>query len=159
MSLYTLTGDFLKIQELAESSESAEVFADTLESIEMAIEDKVENTAKVIRNLESQVVALKDEEKRFSERRKPIENSIKRLKENLYTSMIVTGKRKVEAGTFKVSIAKNPASLSVDESLLPHEFFVPQPPKVDNALVKSALKDGVDVPGASLVQGEGVRIK
>lgn len=44
-----------------------------------------------------------------------------------------------------------------DEALIPEEFLVqPQPPKPrpDLAAIKTAIKSGRDVPGATLVQGE-----
>lgn len=159
-NLYELTNDFLEIQYLAEITEDEQKFMDTLESLEMAIEDKLENTAKVIKNIEAQITALKVEETRLSNRRKPLQNSVIRLKDNVFQSMKVTNKRKIVAGTFQFSIAKNPATLNIkDESEIPEEFFVLKPAILDKAKVKSYLKSGGKIVGAELIQTEGVRIK
>ncbi len=54
---------------------------DTLESIEGAIEEKVEAIHRLYRNMQADIDALKAEEKRLSEKRKVLENEQKRLKE------------------------------------------------------------------------------
>lgn len=156
-TLYELTGSFTQVQQLIE--EGADL-TDTLESIEMVIEDKLEGYGKVIRNLEGDIASYKAEEKRLADRRKTIENGLKRIKDSAYENLKNTGKKSVDAGTFKFSIAKNPAAVQVvDESLIPKDFFVTPSPQLDKTALKEALKTGVEVTGASLVQGESLRIK
>ena len=46
-----------------------------------------------------------------------------------------------------------------DERILPEDYLIQQPPKVDKTLLKEALKNGVEVPGAELKQTEGLRIR
>lgn len=156
-TLYELTGSFTQVQQLIE--EGADL-TDTLESIEMVIEDKLEGYGKVIRNLEGDIASYKAEEKRLADRRKTIENGLKRIKDSAYENLKNTGKKSVDAGTFKFSIAKNPAAVKVlDESLIPIDFFVTPEPSLDNKALKDALKNGVEVTGAALVQGESLQIK
>ncbi|MGF9978706.1 siphovirus Gp157 family protein [Viridibacillus arvi] len=155
-SLYELTGSFIHIQNLIEDGED---FADTLESLEMAYEDKLEGYGKVIRNLEGDIASYKSEEKRLNDRRKVLENGLARIKAAAFDSLKATGLKTVEAGTFKFSVNKSQASLSVtDQSLIPKLYFIEQEPKLDTALLKEAVKNG-EVPGASLTQGEYLKIK
>src|SRR5690606_32690570 len=70
MNLYELTGAYLQIQNMIE--EGAEGLEDTLESLNDAIEDKAEGYGKIIRNLEAQANALREEEKRLADRRRSI---------------------------------------------------------------------------------------
>ena len=61
---------------------------------------------------------------------------------------------------FNFSIQKNPVSVNItDENILPEDYLIPQPPKVDKSSLKEALKNGIEVPGAELKQTEGLRIR
>ena len=41
---------------------------------------------------------------------------------------------------------------------IPAEYYVTPDPVMSKSLIKDALQDGVDVPGASLVRNEHIRI-
>ena len=85
---------------------------------------------------------------------------MKWLKTYLEDNMKLTGKTKFKSGMFNFSIQKNPASVNIiDENILPKDFLIPQPPKVDKTALKDVLKTGVEVPGAELKQTEGLRIR
>lgn len=157
MNLYELS---LSFQEVQNMDLDPEVMQDTLDSIEDAIENKAENIAKLIRNLESDVAAYKEEEDRLKTKRQATENKVKWLKTYLEDNMKLTGKTKFKSGMFNFSIQKNPASVNItDEKIIPEEFLIQQPPKVDKTSLKEILKRGIEVPGAELKQTEGLRIR
>lgn len=157
MNLYELS---LSFQEVQNMDLDPEVMKDTLDSIEDAIENKAENIAKLIRNLESDESAYKEEEDRLKTKRQATENKVKWLKTYLEDNMKLTGKTKFKSGMFNFSIQKNPASVNItDEKIIPGEFLIPQPPKVDKTSLKEILKRGIEVPGAELKQTEGLRIR
>ena len=157
MNLYELS---LAFQDVQNMDLDPEVMKDTLDSIEDAIENKAENIAKLIRNLESDVAAYKEEEDRLKTKRQATENKVKWLKTYLEDNMKLTGKTKFKSGMFNFSIQKNPASVNItDEKIIPGEFLIPQPPKVDKTSLKEILKRGIEVPGAELKQTEGLRIR
>lgn len=157
MNLYELS---LSFQEVQNMDLDPEVMKDTLDSIEDAIENKAENIAKLIRNLESDVSAYKEEEDRLKTKRQATENKVKWLKTYLEDNMKLTGKTKFKSGMFNFSIQKNPASVNItDERIIPEEFLIQQPPKVDKTSLKEILKRGIEVPGAELKQTEGLRIR
>lgn len=157
MNLYELS---LSFQEVQNMDLDPEVMQDTLDSIEDAIENKAENIAKLIRNLESDVSAYKEEEDRLKTKRQATENKVKWLKTYLEDNMKLTGKTKFKSGMFNFSIQKNPASVNItDEKIIPEEFLIQQPPKVDKTSLKEILKRGIEVPGAELKQTEGLRIR
>lgn len=157
MNLYELS---LSFQEVQNMDLDPEVMQDTLDSIEDAIENKAENIAKLIRNLESDVSAYKEEEDRLKTKRQATENKVKWLKTYLEDNMKLTGKTKFKSGMFNFSIQKNPASVNItDEKAIPEEFLIQQPPKVDKTSLKEILKRGIEVPGAELKQTEGLRIR
>ena len=157
MNLYELSTAFQQVQNM---ELDPEVMQDTLDSIEDAIESKAENIAKLVRNLESDVSAYKEEEDRLKTKRQATENKVKWLKTYLEDNMKLTGKTKFKSGMFNFSIQKNPASVNItDEKAIPEEFLIQQPPKVDKTSLKEILKSGIEVPGAELKQTEGLRIR
>lgn len=157
MNLYELSVAFQEVQNM---ELDPEVMKDTLDSINDAIENKAENIAKLIRNLESDVSAYKEEEDRLKTKRQATENKVKWLKTYLEDNMKLTGKTKFKSGMFNFSIQKNPVSVNItDERIIPEEFLIQQPPKVDKTSLKEVLKNEIEVPGAELKQTEGLRIR
>lgn len=157
MNLYELSQNYLAVQDM---DLEPEVLKDTLDSIEEAFEDKAENIAKWIRNLEADKKAFEEEEKRFKEKKQAADNRIKSLKLYLEDNMRLTGKTKFKAGFFSFAIQNNPPCVEVfDEALIPKQFLIAQPVKIDRAWIKELLKAGEEVPGAELKQTEGLRIR
>jgi hypothetical protein len=159
MKLYELTANYNQLLEMAEEMDT-DTLKDTLESIQEAIEDKAENIGKLIRCLEADCKAIKEEEQRLADRRKSIENKIIGTKEYLFNQMEVSGIDKVKRPTLTVSIQNNPPSVEIaDESLIPSDYMLPQPSKIDKKAILTALKDGLIIEGCSMKQGRGLRIK
>ncbi|GKV69827.1 hypothetical protein NCCP2716_23250 [Sporosarcina sp. NCCP-2716] len=157
-TLYELQGMYAQLQQLIE--DGGEGLEDTLESVEGALEEKLESYAMVIRNIESDVDGLKAEEKRLADRRKSMENGIKRMKTAMQDAMSSTGERKIKGEKFTFTIQKNPPSLKVlDESVIPSEFFIPAAPSLDKKAVMELLKSGQEVAGTQITQGESLRIR
>lgn len=157
MNLYELSTAFQQVQNM---DLDPEVMQDTLDSIGGTFENKAENMAKLIRNLESDRLAYKEEEDRLKTKRQAVENKLEWLKTYLKDCMKLTGKTKFKSGVFKFSIQKNPVSVNItNKKIIPEDYLIPQPPKVNNTTLKKALKDGIEVPGAELKQTEGLRIR
>lgn len=159
MRLYELVNDYKRVLELADELDQATLL-DTLDAIQESIEDKAENTAKLIRSWEVEANAIREEEKRLAERRKAVENRIQSLKMYLQIQMEIAGIDKVKRPTLTVSIRNNPPSVNViDETAIPPNYMIQQPPKISKADIAKALKNGEFVPGAELVQTKGVSIR
>ena len=72
----------------------------------------------------------------------------------------MSGKTKFKAGVFNFAIQNNPPSVEIyDETLIPEQYLVEQPAKIDKAGIKELLKQGEEVPGAELKQTKGLRIR
>lgn len=139
-----------------------EVIADTLEAESGDLMEKGTNVAKMFRNLESMAEQIKVEEERLAARRKAIENRAASLKQYLHSNMEKAGISKIESPWFVISIKQNPESVAVeDEDSIPRDFFkeIPATFKLDKVLVKTALKDGYNVPGCHLQRGTRLEIK
>lgn len=163
-SIYELTADYLQILEMMEDPElDPQTLADTMEGVEGELEIKAENYARVMKNLEGDVAALKAEETRLSEKRKTIENNIKRMKQTLQSMMTITGKTKFKTELFSFGIQKNAPSVIIDASdinNIPPDFLKFKDPEVDKTKIKEAIQGGADLSGiAHLEQTESLRIR
>ena len=146
MRLYELTEQWDTVFNMMEDGETdGQVIFDTLESIEGEIEDKADNYARMIRNLQASVDVLKAEEERLYQRRKSTENHIQRLKANLQANLEFIGKTKFKTDLFSFSVAKNggkqPLSITDNLDEIPGKYLIPQPPKVNNDAVRELLKE------------------
>lgn len=159
MKLYELTQNYVQLLEVAEEIES-DALVDTLEALQDAIEDKAENIAKLIKNLEADAKIIKEEEQRLAERRRAIEAKVDKLKMYLQEQLETAGIEKVKRPTITVAIQVNPPSVDViDETAIPSDFLIPQAPKLDKRSILERLKKGEAIPGVTLKQTKGVRIR
>ena len=123
-NLYQLTNNYETVLNmLYDEDADEEMILDTLEAIEGEIEDKADNYAKIIKELEAKQNARKEEAKRLTESAKVFENRVKALKSNLFNSMKATGKTKFTTDLFSFNIAKNGGkqTLTIDGEV-PEEY-------------------------------------
>lgn len=163
MTLYELTGQLVELMEMAEDEEiSAEAIKDTLEGLEGELEDKADGYARVIKSLESEAKALKEEEKRIANRRSVLENNAGRMKKALEEAMISTGKKNFKTLLFSFGIQKNGGKQSI---VMDTEDFTKIPKKyrlttANMEAIREALEDGRKLGFAHLApRGEGLRIR
>lgn len=158
MNLYKLTQNYQNVLEIAEQLD-AETLKDTLDSIDEAINDKVENTAYVIKTLEANVDAYASEIKRMQAAKSAMENNAKNLKLYIQESMEKVGLDKVQGNLIKVAIQKNQPSVVVTDEKKLSKYFIEQPPQLNKTILKEDLKNGVKVDGAELQSTRSIRIR
>lgn len=159
-TLYQLTGDLLTLQQMIE--DGTEGLQDTLESIQLSVEEKLEGYAMVIKNIESDVDGLKAEEKRLADRRKRMENEIQRMKDSMAQALETIepdkkGTKRLKTEKFTFSFRKSTSVQIVDETKIPEEFF-----KVERTISRSELTARLkehEIPGAELVEKQSLQIK
>lgn len=160
MNLYDLTDNFNKVYNQIQSGEDSEVYLDTLNSIEDAIEEKAIGYAKVIKNIESDNQALAEEIKRLQGRKASNENAIKNLKSNLQDSMEQTGKTVFKTPLFSFGIQNNKESTNIiDETKIPEHYFNEQPKKLDKRRLLEDMQNGEEIEGADIKQTRSLRIR
>lgn len=161
MTLYELTNQYEFLMNcLYDEDYDEETLIDTLEGIEGEIEDKADGYARILKQMEKDAAAYKEEEERMAALRRTLENRHKFLKDRLYQMMKATGKAKFKTNLFSFGIQKNPPSLVIDNpDDIPRKYMIPQEPKVDTAAIKDLLKTGTTVSFAHLEQGERVNIR
>ena len=160
-TLYELTNEFKELLFLAETEDLDEqTLADTLESLGYELEDKADGYAKVMRELEGQADTLKSEIGRLSNRKRLIENNIKRMKSSLYEAMKISDKTKIKTDLFSFNIAKNGGKQALDiYDTVPEEYSVVKL-EPDKDKIRQALESGEELPFAILQErGESLRIR
>lgn len=155
-TLYELTGQFLEIYNMDIDDETK---LDTLEAIDWTndYETKVEGYVKVIKSLEADIEARKNEKKRLDGLNKSDQTKIDNLKAALAVSMTETGQTKVDTTLFKVGFRKSEAVV-VDETKLPKKYQVATY-KPDKKTLKELLKSGKHIKGAVLEERSNLSIR
>lgn len=163
-SLYELAHDYAELERLAESGElDPKMIADTLEGLAGTIEVKTINVAKFVRNLRVIAAAKREAGKAMLAGGDRLDKRADSLEQYLLMNLQFIGLQKVESPELTVSIRKNPPAVVIDdEAQVPQEYIVvppPPAPRPDREAIKRALKDGADVPGCRLTQGERLEIR
>lgn len=131
--------------------------AENLDALEVERTAKLEAVACFVKDLEADAAAIRAEEKALAERRQVKERKAERMRAYIADSMAMLGDTKLETARVALSFRRSEA-VELDEALLPSEWFViKQSP--DKAGIKKALKAGVHVAGAQLVERQNLQIK
>lgn len=155
-TLYELTGIYQQIYDLDMDDETKQ---DTLDSIDWNedYENKVEGYVKVIKNLDADIEARKNEIERLRKLNDADNSKKERMKEAVKESMELTGHDRVDTPLFKVSFRKSEA-VEVDDLLLPEAYKVATY-KPDKKRLKEDLKNGLEILGAELVERKNLSIR
>ena len=139
-TLYEIDEEILNCVDM-ETGEIIDV--ERLGQLQLAREDKVEGIALWIKNLLSDVDAIKSEEEKLAQRRKANENKAKNLKE--YLSKFLNG-QKFKTPKVSISYRKSESVEVTDLSKLDDDYLKFAEPTVDKTKVKKALKAGTVLP-------------
>lgn len=155
-TLYELTGQFLDIYNMDLDDETKQ---DTLDSIDWNedYENKVEGYIKVIKNLDADIEARKNEMDRLKKLNDADKAKKERMKATLEESMELTGHDRVDTALFKVSFRRSKA-VEVDMVLLPDEYKKVEY-KTDKTALKRLLTNGQEIAGATLVENKNLSIR
>ncbi|MBU4609185.1 siphovirus Gp157 family protein [Achromobacter sp. GG226] len=160
--LYVLAAERRQqLDAIADLDLADDVLADTLESIEGDLEEKAQHIVAYVRDLEGDAEKIKKAEAEMAARRKAIESRVARIRAYVLDTMVKNGIKKIPCSWFVISVAKSPPAVEIfDADKLPRDYFAePPPPVPSKTLIKKAIEDGFEVPGARLTQGVRLAIK
>lgn len=157
-SLFEMTAAFRwQVAELENSDMSHETIADTIEAMQYPIEVKGANVAAYALTLDAEIAALREIEDKVAAKRKARENAASRLRAYLKNNMAACGITEIKAldGTFTVKLFRERDAVVIidSENLIPQDYMRQKeapPPAPDKALIKMAISDGFNVPGAHI---------
>lgn len=148
-----------RILETVDTETGEIIDLERLEQLQMERDKKIEGIACWIKNLESDADALKAQKQAFADRQKAAENKAASLKQ--FLAQYLAG-QKFTAPTVAISFRKS-ESVQIDDIHAIADFsadYVKYPePTADKTAIKKALKEGIAVPGARLVENNNIQIK
>lgn len=163
-NLYEINERYSKALALLEDGTfDLETIADTLEAIEGEREEKAKNVAGYIGNLAAQTQAIDQAIKNMTHRKKVLQNKTENLKAYLLANMVAADITKIESPYFAITVKNNPPRMVIDSEIdISSDYYSVRTVEIkeyDKTTMKQDLKNGVDVKGAHLEQGQRVEIK
>lgn len=162
LTLYQIAAEHRSLADTLQNMDLDEqTVADTLQA-ESGLVEKSQSVAFVIRNLEAFADSVKAEADAMADRAKRVRARADAVKKYLHQCMNMAGVQKIEHPQFTITVRKNPDSVQIDGlDLIPKDYMreIPAKYEPDKTLIKKAIKDGFEVPGASLVSSERLEIK
>lgn len=146
LSLYEITNAFTSLMETEDITE--DVKENIKQELTLLLQQKSQNIIGYAKNIELTIDAMKSEEKRLSDKRKALENTLVRYKDYVKECMEANGFTKIETGLGTLSIAKNPISVVVEnENAVPDDFKTEVTTiKIDKTKIKDNFKETGEIP-------------
>lgn len=129
-----------------------------LNNLKMQRDEKIENIAKWIKNLDSDIQQLKAQKDLFAQRQKVAENKRDSLKRYLSTFLENT-KWEAKDKSVAISFRKSEAVKIINEAIIPKKWFIKQDPKLDKVGIKEQLKLGKKIKGTELEIKQNIQVK
>jgi len=138
--------------------ETGEIVGDTsaLDDLQIQREEKIENIALFIKNLKAEAEAIQNEERKLKSRRQACENHADWLKKYLANNL---QGEKFKSARVSISWRKSQAVEVEDVWKLPAEYIRMADPEPKKTEIKEALKQGIEIPGAELVDNLSMTIR
>ena len=143
-----------------ETGEVSEDVLEELEQMQIARVEKLGNIGAYIKNLESDVAAIKAERDNLKKRMDAKQRKAERLRDYVSTSLLANGETKMETARVKFSFRSSERVEIRDEEKIPKQYLketISYSP--DKESIKKALKAGEEVAGCEIVQNQNLQIK
>jgi hypothetical protein len=136
--------------------ETGEVDSDKLDSLMLERNTKIENIALWIKQLRSEAAMLKAEKQAFEARQRSKNARADSLEKYLYSAL---DGQKFETTRACVSFRTSKVVNITDYTKIPDDYLRYKEPEADKVKIKAAIKDGISVPGAELVDSVSMNLK
>ncbi len=137
-------------------TEKVELF---LSNLQVEKEVKLDNYGRYIKNLEAEAKALEEQEKIFKQRRQRLERKAEWFKKAVVSSLMLSGDKKFESLNVVFSTRKT-QKVEVDEKVLDKRYMREKVEySADKELIKQAIANGEEVPGAWIVTNINLTVK
>ena len=134
-----------------------QTFIDTLEA--MGVNDKIDNLCDMFQQYKADEKMLDEEIKRLAAKKKATQNGQKWIKDVVDRILKAQGKVKEKTPFYSVYYSK-PKSVNItDFDRLPNDFKNFLDPTPDKISIKESLMQGIEVPGAELIENQSIVIR
>jgi hypothetical protein len=159
-SLFNITA---RAQQLALALEEGELTPDLENELVINQNDlqiKAENYAYAIKSLEGDVSIIDEEIKRLRALKEAKTNAIERMKEAVENAFKIYGITEVKSPTLKLSLRRSESVEVINQDQLPECFVKAKTTYTpDKLAIKDAIKSGLTVEGAVIVENLNLQIK
>lgn len=164
MGLYEIDKRYMEVldQGFSVDEDTGEILfdAENIDKLDDQFNEKVDNIACFIKDLNGLNDSIANEIKALQERKKQNDAKVDRLKGYLQSSMQLRNLNKLETTRNKLSFRKSVSVMVEDESLIDEDLFtVKVEKKLDKNKVKALLKEGIEVDGCKLQENINLQIK
>ena len=162
MHLYEYTAQHQKaLVELNDLDLPDDVVADTLNALVGEIEEKTKSVVAYMRNLNADVVAMKNAEQEIKQRRNRIERRIAWMDNYVLTNMQANNITEISCPYFLIKPRKNPPAVNITNAdEIPKKYVTEVVSfKINKTEIKEDIQAGEVVAGAELSQGWRLDIK
>ena len=143
--------------------ETGEVKAENvnkLKELQEARDQKLDNLGAFIKNLTSDVEAMKAEKDILDKRIKTKQNKIEWLKSYVASDLLANNQEKFESSRVVFSFRKSVSVSIPDETKIPKKYFKKvTTEKLDREGIGKLLKEGHTIRGAELIEKQNLQIK
>lgn len=152
-SIYQLNQEMMILLDLDQDDQAVQ---DTIEGLQMMVEEKCVNIIKYIKHLEDESEKIKTEIERLKSMEVDTNKQIDRLKDSVLNAMQINDLDKIDDSIYPIKKTKPRQSVDVfDESLIPTQFVKEKVTRtISKTDITKAIKAGEDVGGARLVDGK-----
>ena len=163
MKLFDITSQLLQLENALENAEGVEESTlieaqEYLDGLKLERTEKIENCVALLKNWDALETAIKAEETALKARRESLERRAIWLKH--YIGFCLQPGEKFESARCKVSWRKSELVEITNEVNVPDEYTEEVvTKKINKALIKNAIKNGLEVPGAELIKKNNLVIK
>lgn len=163
-NLYELSAEyaaFLDAYDNASCDEEAAEILQSLVDIHGGLEEKADSYARLIKNVEADAKAYKDESDRLDRKSMASRNLANRLKLAMLDAMRLTGQTEIKTSIGKWRVQMNPVSCEVvNIDAVPMEYHIRQEDKIDKkGLIDHYKATGELVDGVEFRQEQGIRFR
>jgi len=157
-SLYALTNEFQQLADMDADNDAdfAAALADTLDANSSQLEDKIEATIIVARQLDADAEAHDAEIKRLMARKKTLERNAQAFRDRVLWAMESTGREELTHQLFTITRVKPRVTCDVEHAdQVPEQYtkLIPESRQPVKSDILKALQAGNEVPGCRLSEG------
>lgn len=168
MHLYEIAQEYRDLLNAIDAGDvPEEAIADTLESLDAQLDDKLENVAVFIKELTADAEALAAEEAAIKARKQAKQRRAEALTNYLTTQMERTGRRKLETARAVISLRRS-SFVDIDntadfvawaEEHGRDDLLTYKAPEISKTAVKAAIENGETIPHATISERGKAGIK
>ena len=160
MHLYEIAQKYREVLEGLISDEEGNYDPTELDTLSEEFAEKAEQIALFVKELKYEAAAIKEEEDNLYKRRKAKESKAEFLSGYLTDFFAYLDQTKLETAKVKVSFRKSESVEIYSADDIPEEYRTTKIMVTpDKTSIKTAIKDGIDVPGAEIVIKQNIQIK